>query len=149
MLVSSSHEATGEAGVWLRLRTLNLRLQLQDDGASRPRLLARCCHTFSASRLIISSVSFSRISDSNVSSAEIDCVGRLGSTGLLSTPSANSCRRTPYRPNRSWRIAISTLRMSPTVRTPISASLFCRDLAHAGQPIYSKWCKKCDRLLPA
>ena len=88
MLASASHEETGNAGVWLRVRTLNSAV-FSFNTMVRAALdsLREACHTFSASRRIMASVSFSRRSDSNVSSAEIDWVGRFGSTGLLSTAS--------------------------------------------------------------
>ena len=45
--------------------------------------------TFSASRLIIGSVSVSKTSCSKVSSTDIDCVGRSATTGLSSMPRAS------------------------------------------------------------
>jgi len=46
--------------------------------------------SFSASRLIIRSVSSNSTSFSKVSSTDIDCMGRFGTTSLSSTPRASS-----------------------------------------------------------
>ena len=51
--------------------------------------------SFSARRRIMGSVSDSGTSCSNVSSTDIDWVGRSGMTSLSSIPRASSCRRTP------------------------------------------------------
>ena len=90
-MISSSLEEIGAADVWLRVRMLNSAV-LSFSTIVRAILdsFLEACHTFSASRRIIASVSLSRTSDSNVSSAEIDWVGRFGSTALLSIPCANS-----------------------------------------------------------
>src|SRR5581483_11690188 len=48
--------------------------------------------TFSASRRIITSVSPRSTSCSKVSSADMDWVGRSGTTGVSSIPRASSCR---------------------------------------------------------
>lgn len=57
--------------------------------------LREAAHVFSASLRIIGSVSVNNTSCSKVSSAEIDCVGRLGWTGFSSIPCANSYSRCP------------------------------------------------------
>ena len=52
--------------------------------------LREAAHIFSARRRIIGSVSTRGMSRSNVSSAEMDCVGRFGTTSLWSMPRASS-----------------------------------------------------------
>ena len=72
---------------------------------------------------IIGSVSDNSRSRSNVSSAEMDFVGRFGTTGVSSMPQDNSYRRTPNRPNSRSSIAMSTSRISRTVLIPSFSSL--------------------------
>src|SRR5215468_690919 len=99
MLVNSSQEQGGEFGVWLRVRILNsLVFNLSTTVRAMRDSLREAAQTFSARRRIIGSVSDSGTSRSNVSSAEIDCVGLFGTTGFSSIPRASSYMRMPYRP---------------------------------------------------
>jgi hypothetical protein len=70
---------------------LELRgLQIQYYGSRNPPFVARCGPGQLASLRIIGSVSASGTSCSNVSSAEMDFVGRSSTTADSSTPRANS-----------------------------------------------------------
>ena len=89
--VSSSQEAGGESGVWLRVRIWNWAVfSFKTTVRAILDSLRDASQVFSASRRIIGSVSASSTSCSKVSSAEIDWVGRLGTTGFSSIPLANS-----------------------------------------------------------
>jgi len=81
ILVSSSHDEGGEYGVLLRVRMSN-SLVLSFRTTVRPirDSLRDAAQTFSARRRMNDSVSVKRTSCSNVSSADIDFVGLLGTT---------------------------------------------------------------------
>jgi hypothetical protein len=84
MLVNSSQEEGGEAGVWLRVRILNsLVFSLSTTVRGTRISLREAVHVFSARRRIIGSVSVKGTSCSNVSSADpeqLRCCLRLGPT---------------------------------------------------------------------
>ena len=89
--VSSSQEDGGVTGVWLRVRILNsLVFSLSTTVRAIRDSLRDAAHVCSASLRIIGSISVSKTSCSKVSSADMDCVGRSGTTSLVSIPRANS-----------------------------------------------------------
>jgi hypothetical protein len=91
MLVNSSHEEGDEQGVWLRVRMLNsLVLNLRTTVHAIRDSLREADQILSARRRIIGSVSSNAMSCSKVSSADMDCTGRSGTTLLLSSPRASS-----------------------------------------------------------
>src|ERR1700747_3230704 len=94
--VSCSQDARGESGVWLRVRILNsLVFSLRTTVRAIRDSLRVADQSFSAKRLIMGSVSESGTSCSNVSSTEIDRVGRFGTTGFSSIPRVSSYNRPP------------------------------------------------------
>jgi hypothetical protein len=85
IVVSSSQEEGGACGVWLRVRILNsLVFSLSTTVRATRDSLRDAAHVCSASLRIVGSVSMSSTSCSKVSSADMDCVGPLGITSLLS-----------------------------------------------------------------
>jgi hypothetical protein len=89
--VSSSQEVGGESGVRLRVRTWNSAVfSFKTIVRAILDSFRDASQVFSARRWIIGSVSANSTSCSKVSSAEIDWVGRLGTTGFSSMPLANS-----------------------------------------------------------
>jgi hypothetical protein len=77
--------------VWLRVRMANLRvLSLRTTVRAIREFLRDASQTFSARRRIIVSISARGTSRSNVSSAEMDLVGRSETTGFSSIPRASS-----------------------------------------------------------
>jgi hypothetical protein len=88
--------------------------------------LRKATNVFSARRRIIGSVSASNTSRSNVSSADIDQVGRLGTNGFSSIPIANSYRRCPWRPKCVLRECVpGSLRPNVTQAFDASPPLPC------------------------
>ena len=91
MLVSYSQVSGGFAGVKLRVRMVkSLVLSLSTTVRATLFSFRETFHTFSAKCRINPSVSDKDASRSSVSSAEIDFVGRLATTGLWSMPRASS-----------------------------------------------------------
>ncbi len=81
MLVNSSQEDGGEAGVWLRVSILkSLVFSLSTTVRATRDSLRDAAHVCSASLRIIGSISVNNRSRSNVSSDEMDCVGLSGIT---------------------------------------------------------------------
>ena len=85
--VNSVDEVRTEFGVWLRVRILN---SLVFNFSTIVRAIRdswrEADQSFSARRRITGSVSAKRTSLSKVSSTEIDCVGRSGTTAFSSMP---------------------------------------------------------------
>lgn len=91
MLVNSSQEEGGDAAVWLRVMILNSAVfSLSTTVRAIRDSLRDAAQVCSASFRIIGSNSVKSTSRSNVSSDEMDCVGRSGITSLLSMPRTNS-----------------------------------------------------------
>src|SRR5438046_10288877 len=100
MPVNSSHEDGGDPGVWLRVRILNSPVfSLRTTVRATRDSLREADQTFSARRRIIGSVSANKTSCSNVSSTDIDFVGRYGETLTSSIPRASFDKGTPSTPN--------------------------------------------------
>src|SRR5258708_2113494 len=86
-------------GVWLRVRTLNsLVFNFRTTVRGMRDSLCTAGQIFSARQRIIGSVSANGASCSNVSSAEIDCVGLFGTTSL-------SSRALPVRGDQNRSVA--------------------------------------------
>jgi len=82
--------------VRLRVRILNsLVFSLRTTVRAIRDSFREADQSFSARRRIMGSVSDSGTSCSNVSSTDMDWVGRSGTTSLSSIPRARPCRRTP------------------------------------------------------
>ena len=86
-------DPTERRGIWSAVGVSGRQVRGTNEGrGERAGVGARrdAAQVSSASLRIICSVSASGTSCSNVSSAEMDCVGRSGTTLLSSTPRANS-----------------------------------------------------------
>ena len=80
----------------LRVRILNsLVFSLRTTVRAILASLRDADQSLSARRRIMGSVSAKKTSLSKVSSTDIDCVGRSGTTSFSSMPRASSCNRMP------------------------------------------------------
>jgi len=96
MSVNSSQEEGGWSCVKLRVKILNsFVFSLSTTVRGIRDALPNADQSFATSRRIIGSVSASRTSSGNVSSTDMDFVGRSGTTGFSSIPRASSYRRAP------------------------------------------------------
>ena len=96
MTASSRSDFGGGDGVKLRVRMRNSRVLSFSTTVRPTRSVLRVAdHTFAASSRMRASSASSGTSCSNVSSAEIDIVGRSGFTSPRSMPCASSESRRP------------------------------------------------------